>query len=196
VDDDPVRRDDPARRDGPARYDDPVPRDDPADRTEPADPPRRPDLRVGDADRQAALQALGAHLEAGRLDIDEYGDRSACAAVAVRRAELAALFDDLPAPHPALPERPVPGPPAAAPVPVERHGRDRAPAVHGLMIGLVLVMIIALPGLMIAAGAAGMGGGGLLFLPLMLLLAGGGRPGRRRFGPGGPGGPGRGPWHG
>lgn len=190
--------DDPARRDEPARPDDPVGHDDPADRSEPARPARRPDLRVGDADRQAALQALGAHLEAGRLDIDEYGDRSACAAVAVRRAELAALFDDLPAPHPVLPERPVPSvpAPAPAPVPVERHRHDRAPAGQALMVGLVLVMVIALPGLLVAAGAAGMGGGGLLFLPLMLLLVGSGRPGRRRFGPGGPGGPGRGPWHG
>lgn len=148
-------------------------------------PPTPPDLRVGDADRQAALAALGTHLEAGRLDVDEYGDRAARAAVAVRRGELVALFDDLPAPHPALPERP--GAVVVAPVAPEssavRHREhDHAAAAS---FALFLMLMIALPALVYAAGVAGVGGG-LLFLPLIVLLAGGSRHARRGFGPGGP----------
>ncbi len=75
----------------------------------------RPSIRIGTAERDAAMKALDVHLEAGRLDVDEYGERSARAAVATTAPELAALFDDLPAPHPELPG--VPGLPALAPPP-------------------------------------------------------------------------------
>ena len=63
----------------------------------------RPPIRIGTAERDAAMKALDAHLEAGRLDVDEYGERSARASVATTAPELAELFDDLPAPHPVLP---------------------------------------------------------------------------------------------
>ena len=63
----------------------------------------RPPIRIGTAERDAAMKALDEHLEAGRLDVDEYGERSARASVATTVPELAVLFDDLPAPHPALP---------------------------------------------------------------------------------------------
>ncbi len=63
----------------------------------PDDPPP---LRIGTAERDAALGALDVHLEAGRLDADEYGERYAQAGAARTRAELDALFGDLPAPHP------------------------------------------------------------------------------------------------
>jgi hypothetical protein len=63
----------------------------------------RPPIRIGTAERDAAMKALDEHLEAGRLDVDEYGERSAKASVATTVPELAVLFDDLPAPHPALP---------------------------------------------------------------------------------------------
>jgi hypothetical protein len=75
----------------------------------------RPPIRIGTAERDAAMKALDAHLEAGRLDVDEYGERSARAAVATTAPELAALFDDLPAPHPPLPG--IPGLPAVPPPP-------------------------------------------------------------------------------
>lgn len=80
---------------------------------------RRP-IRIGTAERDAAMKALDVHLEEGRLDVDEYGERSAKASVATTAPELAVLFEDLPAPHPPLPG--VPGLPAvtappAAPVP-------------------------------------------------------------------------------
>jgi Domain of unknown function (DUF1707) len=63
----------------------------------------RPPIRIGTAERDAAMKALGEHLEEGRLEVDEYGERSARASVATTAPELAALFDDLPAPHPLLP---------------------------------------------------------------------------------------------
>jgi len=64
-------------------------------------------LRIGTAERQAAINALDEHLAAGRLGIEEYAERSATAANAVLASELRALFTDLPPPHPDLPEPPV-----------------------------------------------------------------------------------------
>jgi hypothetical protein len=61
-----------------------------------------PDVRVGDADREQALHALGEHMSAGRLDVDEYGERSARVTTAKTRRELLAVFSDLPEPHPKL----------------------------------------------------------------------------------------------
>ena len=49
------------------------------------------------------MAALDEHRRAGRLDADEYHDRSATAATARVRSALDTLFDDLPAPHPAYP---------------------------------------------------------------------------------------------
>lgn len=59
--------------------------------------------RIGEAERTAAQRALQEHLSAGRLQITEYTERDAAAAAAVTAPELAALFTDLPKPHPKLP---------------------------------------------------------------------------------------------
>jgi hypothetical protein len=59
-----------------------------------------PDIRIGDAEREEALKALGEHMSAGRLELDEYGDRSALVTTAKTRGDLLALFADLPQPHP------------------------------------------------------------------------------------------------
>jgi hypothetical protein len=74
-------------------------------------------LRIGSAERTAAMKALDEHLSAGRLGVEEYADRSAAAANAVVAADLADLFTDLPEPHPQLPGTP-PAPPLTAPLPV------------------------------------------------------------------------------
>jgi hypothetical protein len=66
-------------------------------------------MRVGDTERNSALEALGEHLSAGRITLDEYGDRSAKVTVAKTADDLSALFDDLPAPHPVLPGTAVTG---------------------------------------------------------------------------------------
>jgi len=74
--------------------------------------PERPALRIGTQEREAAYAALTAHLDAGRLDAEEYGERYAQASLARTRPDIDALFTDLPAPHPTF--GPV-GPTAAQP---------------------------------------------------------------------------------
>lgn len=72
---------------------------------EPSGTPERPHIRIGTDERDAAMHALDAHLNAGRLDPDEYGDRMAKVSVARTRDDLDALFTDLPEPH-AFPDAP------------------------------------------------------------------------------------------
>ncbi|AQQ14921.1 hypothetical protein CGLAU_04735 [Corynebacterium glaucum] len=55
-----------------------------------------PEIRVGHADRSAALERLGTHFADGYLDLGEFEDRTARAASARTRGELDSLFDDLP----------------------------------------------------------------------------------------------------
>jgi len=59
-----------------------------------------PALRIGDAERNAAVDALSEHLAAGRITLAEFSERSATASSAQRRDELIGLFDDLPEPRP------------------------------------------------------------------------------------------------
>jgi uncharacterized protein DUF1707 len=61
-----------------------------------------PDIRISNAERDAAVQTLGTHLSTGRLELDEFEERCAQAAAARTRGQLEALFSDLPAPHPDL----------------------------------------------------------------------------------------------
>ena len=58
------------------------------------------DMRLSDAERQDALDVLEEHVRSGRLDIDEYGERSARVTAAKRVSDLVPLFDDLPSPRP------------------------------------------------------------------------------------------------
>jgi len=57
-------------------------------------------MRLSDAERQDALDVLEEHVRSGRLDIDEYGTRSAKVTSAKRVSDLVPLFDDLPSPRP------------------------------------------------------------------------------------------------
>ena len=59
-------------------------------------------MRVSDADRESAMTALGEHMSAGRLSLDEYGDRSAQISTAKTRHDLLVLFEDLPEPGPRI----------------------------------------------------------------------------------------------
>ncbi len=78
--------------------------------------PQSPDLRIGDTEREEALRAFGEHFSAGRLDVDEYGERTAKVTTARTWGELTALFADLPEPHPHLPApQPAATPPVAVP---------------------------------------------------------------------------------
>ncbi len=64
------------------------------------------------------MDALGEHLSSGRIDLDEFGTRSAQVSQARTVGDLREMFVDLPAPHPNLP-----GPPAR---PAAARGRDVA----------------------------------------------------------------------
>lgn len=67
-----------------------------------------PDLRLSDAERSEALDALSEHVRTGRLDIDEFGRRSAHVTAARTLSELRPVFTDLPEPHPRVLHRPAP----------------------------------------------------------------------------------------
>jgi hypothetical protein len=58
------------------------------------------DLRIGTAEREAAVKILADHMAEGRLALEEYEERVAAALEARTRAELRPLFKDLPPPHP------------------------------------------------------------------------------------------------
>lgn len=120
-------------------------------------------IRIGHAERAAALRALDEHFAAGRLDVEEYGARSSAAAGAVRAADLATLFDDLPAPGP-----PAPGS-APDPVVAERSVRPRHPArVPTPVVAMVLLPLFAVLALAVTAGPGAPVG--LMFLPLVVVL--------------------------
>lgn len=57
----------------------------------------KPEIRVGDRERNAAMERLGNHFADGYLDVDEFSKRAESAASAKTRAELQTLFADLPA---------------------------------------------------------------------------------------------------
>jgi Domain of unknown function (DUF1707) len=54
------------------------------------------DVRVGDAERDAAVASLGEHYAAGRLTREEYDERSDAAFRARTASQLRRLFADLP----------------------------------------------------------------------------------------------------
>jgi hypothetical protein len=58
-------------------------------------------IRVGDKEREDAVQRLGAHYEAGRLTAEEHTERIGKALQAKTAADLGALFADLPGEGPA-----------------------------------------------------------------------------------------------
>lgn len=55
-----------------------------------------PEIRIGHADRNAALDKLGAHFADGYLNLGEFENRTSRVAEASTRKELDALFADLP----------------------------------------------------------------------------------------------------
>ena len=64
-----------------------------------------PALRASDDDRDIVLRALERHTAVGRLNLEEFDQRSTAALAAVTLDELAALTADLP--EPPEPARPV-----------------------------------------------------------------------------------------
>ncbi|WP_054051418.1 DUF1707 domain-containing protein [Alloactinosynnema sp. L-07] len=94
-------------------------------------------IRVGTAEREAAIAELGEHFSAGRLDISEYEQRCGIAAAARTQAELRLLFDDLPTKAPAV----------AQPNSLIRH--DNPKNTKAMFIGFG---VLALGGLVVVVG--------------------------------------------
>jgi hypothetical protein len=102
------------------------------------------DLRIADSERENALTVLGEHMSAGRLNIDEYGERSAQVSTAKTRGELRALFSDLPPPHPQFATGATPAPQPV--VPSQTRQVDTGPRnrpTRAVLAGLVPLAIIA-----------------------------------------------------
>ncbi len=119
----------------------------------PVTEPEPSGLRIGDAERRAAMAALDAHLEAGRLDATEYGERSATASVARTVDDLRPLFADLPEPRPpqlAGDALPAAGPApsravATTPEPPQSALARWGPRVSGVMPLLAVVLFFTVP---------------------------------------------------
>jgi hypothetical protein len=100
------------------------------------------DLRIADSERENALTVLGEHMSAGRLNIDEYGERSAQVSTAKTRGELRALFSDLPPPHPQFSTDAAPAPAPQPVVPRQTQqvaGRPPGGVTRAMVAGLVPV---------------------------------------------------------
>ena len=116
----------------------------------------RPEIRIGDAEREAAVAALGEHYAAGRLTKEEYDERAAIAWSAKFNSVLWPLFADLPRP------------PAAAPRPVAQTPSRRPPERgYGgwFVIGLVVPAVVLFVALREFQGQSG-----LILLGLFWLL--------------------------
>lgn len=93
------------------------------------------------------MNALGTHLETGRLEVEEYTERMDRAATARTAAELDELFVDLPAPHyrqpPALHQLQAPGSPVAQLARSPLYGYDvNRPLSHKSKLAAGLLQIL------------------------------------------------------
>jgi len=99
------------------------------------------EMRIGDAEREAAVAALGEHYATGRLTKEEYDERSERAWAARTSSQVAPLFADLPNPHgrPVAPAKPVVAGPAR--LPLDRPRGFRLPFVPmvAIFVGVALL---------------------------------------------------------
>jgi hypothetical protein len=125
-----------------------------------------PDIRIGDTEREEALKALGEHMSAGRLELDEYGDRTALVTTSKTRRDLLTLFADLPEPHPRFGEvarqAPIVGEVVQRPVgglPVSHRVMNALVPLTGLLCVLMFFTIVKTPFI-------------FLLVPVVAILAG------------------------
>jgi len=133
-----------------------------------------PPMRIGNTERTAAMKALDEHLAEGRLTVQEYADRSAAAANAVVAADLAALFTDLPEPHPQLPGT-RPARLSTASLPVTHSADVSAPAKDGALAYWAPTLVPVAVILAIALFMITRQGMVFLLIPLVAVLAGAAR---------------------
>ncbi|CAN5225183.1 hypothetical protein BH18ACT9_BH18ACT9_06280 [soil metagenome] len=115
------------------------------------------ELRISDAERDAAVTALGEHYAAGRLTKDEYDERADVAWTARTATAVRPLFADLPAPHPFTPQRTGLAtrstPPArAASAPGRRGPRFPLLPVFLIVLAVVMVFDVAWPAFLVIGG--------------------------------------------
>ena len=95
-------------------------------------------IRIGDAEREQAVSALGEHYLAGRITQEEYDERAAAAWTAKTVSQLQPLFWDLP-----VQQKPAPQPPK---VQKQRSRRRRRGVPFPLLVGaLVLLAVLGVP---------------------------------------------------
>ncbi|MFL6118031.1 DUF1707 domain-containing protein [Actinophytocola sp.] len=136
------------------------------------------DIRVSDTEREDALSKLNEHMSAGRLDIDEYGERSARVVTAKTRGELLSLFGDLPEPKPTF-GQPRPAAPAK---------RERTFAEKFVPIATPIAVLVLVAGVFVVLKL-------WFFMPFLIVFLIVSRGGGNRWQGGGRGGP-RGMRHG
>lgn len=97
-------------------------------------------LRIGTAEREAAVRFLGDHMSEGRLSLEEYEERTSASLEARTRGELKSLFKDLPAPYPPFMTPPpvpysaaAPAAYASAPPPALTNESDRYRVAAGVL---------------------------------------------------------------
>lgn len=103
-------------------------------------PEGRPDLRLSDAERDDAIARLSEHYAAGRLDKDEFDERSDAVWTAKTQGDLAPVFADLAPPRS---DRARPGPRA-------RRGWFPLPFAPVLFVLIALTVITHLPFVLLA----------------------------------------------
>lgn len=97
-----------------------------------------PEVRIGTTERERAQNALSEHFSQGRLDINEFEERSGLAAAARTVGDLARLFSDLPGGLPGALAAPPPDSRRAAPGPWIRR---RAGPLVILLAFMVLIAV-------------------------------------------------------
>ncbi len=129
--------------------------------TEPHRTSRAVPVRIGDAERDRAVAALGEHFAAGRITRDELDERVDQAISARFDADLTPLFVD-------LPSAPVA---AATTLPVRSRRTAVAPTAVALIWGLLPVLMVAIVTTSILVGAPWL----LWTLFWVIAISGGGR---------------------
>lgn len=97
-------------------------------------------IRIGDAERERAVQSLGEHLRAGRIEVGEYDERLTAAFGARTAGDLIPLFTDLPGGSPVPPSTSEPR--WRAPDPTRLRSQRRGFAAMGLPLRFALVLTL------------------------------------------------------
>ncbi len=120
-------------------------------------------VRIGDAERDRAVAALGDHFAAGRITREELDERVDRAIAARFEGDLTELFIDLPATPIAAP--------AATPAVRPKRSATVVPAAAGLLWALLPILMVAVVTTSLIVGAPWL----LWTLVWMVVLTGGGR---------------------